>query len=88
MARPSNEVSFGAVYEHRVNGVPKFIGSTNMLPEDKFSYNNVLGSNVLASSHPSQLTRLGSNNYTHNTRNRFSGEISVPRKGRIVRFYR
>jgi len=36
VARPNNEVSFGAVYEHRVNGVPKYVGATNMLPEDKF----------------------------------------------------
>ena len=38
MARANNEVSFGAVYEHRVNGVPKYVGSTDMLPEDKFRY--------------------------------------------------
>jgi len=35
-AQSSNNVAFGAVYEHKVNGVPKFVGVTHTLPEERF----------------------------------------------------
>mmetsp|Transcript_29861 Transcript_29861/g.41303 ORF Transcript_29861/g.41303 Transcript_29861/m.41303 type:complete len:194 (+) Transcript_29861:546-1127(+) len=31
-----DNVSFGAVYEHKVHGVPKFVGVTNIVPEERF----------------------------------------------------
>mmetsp|Transcript_6302 Transcript_6302/g.11855 ORF Transcript_6302/g.11855 Transcript_6302/m.11855 type:complete len:234 (+) Transcript_6302:3-704(+) len=34
--RAGEEVAFGAVYEHKVNGVPRYVGVTNALPEERF----------------------------------------------------